>query len=70
MKVSVNDAYLGAYKLTNKFLTLSSSIIKLEVMHCENWELKCPKHILEELRSTNPKGSHIRSKLRKFFNKF
>lgn len=83
LKVNVNDTYVGAFKLTNQYdwgvglmdifsfhNVLSSSIIKLEVMHCENWELKCPKHLLLELRSTNPKGSHIRSKLRKYFYKF
>ena len=39
-------------------------------MHCNRWELKCPYHILQELRSTNPKGYYLRSKLRKYFYTF
>jgi hypothetical protein len=39
-------------------------------MHCNNWELKCPYHIIKVLRSNSAKNSYLRSKLRRYFYTF
>jgi hypothetical protein len=49
---------------------LHSCLIKLEIMHCNNWELKCPYHIIKVLRSNSAKNSYLRSKLRRYFYTF
>jgi hypothetical protein len=47
-----------------------SSIIRFKLMHCFLWEEKCPTDILNFLRSTEAKGSLVRSKLKNYFHKF
>jgi hypothetical protein len=47
-----------------------SSIIKFKLMHCSIWEKKCPNNIFNFLRSTEAKGSLVRSKLKNYFHKF
>jgi hypothetical protein len=47
-----------------------SSIIQLKLMHCLTWEEKCPINIMNFLNSTTAKNYLLRSKLRKFFNKY